>query len=93
MAVRISLRRAIDAHCRSCTEDKAAPGTWRGQVTLCPCTECRLYTVRPTTDTIPQSVFEYYGVTRAEKDLLSLKSGLKGSFSEETEDSDRGQAA
>ena len=72
-----SLRSAIDAHCKGCCYDSACPGTWRAQVTLCPMLGCELYDVCPTTDSIPDSVCEYYAVTEAERSNLSLKSGHK----------------
>ena len=58
-----SLRKAINAHCKSCAYDPQAAGTWRAQCTLCPCTDCALFEVRPTTDAIPDSVYEFYGET------------------------------
>lgn len=42
-----SLRQAIDAHCRACIFDPAAPGTWREQVADCASPNCRLFDVRP----------------------------------------------
>ena len=43
-----SLRDAINAHCKSCGYDpKSGLGGWKQQITLCPCTSCRLYQVRP----------------------------------------------
>ena len=77
-----SLRAAINAHCRSCIEDKAAPGTWLAQVSLCPCTDCKLYDVRPTTDAIPDSVYEYYGEKRPQKSTEKLKKARNGRISE-----------
>ena len=82
MAVRTSLRGAIDAHCRSCVEDKAAAGTWLAQVTLCQCTDCKLYPVRRTTDSIPTSVYEYYGEKPPPESILMLKTTPEGPFSE-----------
>jgi hypothetical protein len=79
-----SLRKAINAHCRSCVYDSQAAGSWRAQVTLCPCTGCELYGVRPTTDAIADSVYEYYGEEPPDKRRESLKTDQIGSFSEET---------
>jgi hypothetical protein len=45
-----SLRKAINAHCKSCCYDptpKAGLGTWREQVEACTVTSCSLYPVRP----------------------------------------------
>ena len=42
-----SLRTAIDAKCRGCTYDEAAPGTWREQVAQCSCLNCPLWAHRP----------------------------------------------
>jgi len=45
-----SLRKAIDAHCKSCGYDpKSGLGGWKQQITDCPCTQCHLYAVRPRT--------------------------------------------
>jgi len=94
MAARISLRGAIDAHCRSCIEDKAAPGTWLAQVTLCPCSDCELFVVRPTTNKIPESVYEYYGETPPEGCPERLGKAQNEPFSEEADQSDNtGRAA
>jgi len=68
-----SLRQAINAHCRSCVYDPQAAGTWLAQVTLCPCTGCELYGVRPTTDAIADSVYEYYGEEPPVKRRETLK--------------------
>ncbi len=46
----MSLRKAINDHCRSCGYDHLSGlGTWRKQIEDCPCTQCCLYPVRPTT--------------------------------------------
>ena len=82
MSGKKSLRGAIDAHCKACCWDQACPGTWRAQVTLCPVTKCELYDVRPTTNSIPDSVLDYYRVTEGEKSILRLKTGQEGGFSE-----------
>jgi hypothetical protein len=49
----LSLRGAIDAHCRSCIVDPAAAGNWRQQVTVCTCTRCALWPVRPISSSAP----------------------------------------
>lgn len=46
----MSLRKAINAHCKSCGFDnKSGLGNWRQQIETCPCTKCALYDVRPRT--------------------------------------------
>lgn len=78
-----SLRRPVNAHCRSCIYDDQAPGTWLAQVTLCPCNDCELFDVRPTTNKIPDSVFEYYGEAAPEKCPERLRKAQNEPFSEE----------
>lgn len=58
----MSLRKAINRHCKSCIYDPVAMGTWKQQVTLCSVGRCELFDVRPTTDRISESVLKYYGV-------------------------------
>ena len=79
-----SLRIAINAHCRSCIYDSQAAGSWLAQVTLCPCTDCELHEVRPTTELIAESVYEYYGETSPQR----LKNAQNEPFSDETDKSD-----
>ena len=80
-----SLRRAIDANCKNCIYDNQAPGTWRQQVTLCSVASCSLYPVRPVTGSvIPESVLNYYSVTRPERDRYTLKNTPEGPFSDQT---------
>jgi len=43
----MSLRNAINAKCRECVHDDAAPGTWREQVAQCSVPRCSLWPVRP----------------------------------------------
>lgn len=38
---------AINAKCRDCIHDPAAPGTWREQVAQCSALRCPLWTYRP----------------------------------------------
>ena len=46
--VKPSLRRAIDAKCKSCTYDPLSGlGTWRQQVMACTIENCALWPVRP----------------------------------------------
>jgi hypothetical protein len=59
----MSLRKAINRHCKSCIYDEMAMGTWKQQVTLCSVGCCELFDVRPTTVRIPDSVLIYYGIT------------------------------
>lgn len=71
----VSLRKAIDEHCKQCVVDPCSPGTWRQQVSLCNVTGCPLWRVRPkSTSTIPESVLRWYGVENAEFQ------GLSGTF-------------
>ena len=66
-----SLRKRINRHCKSCTYDDLAAGTWRQQVTHCGVKSCALYDVRPkSTRPIPESVLSYYG---AENDQYQYK--------------------
>ena len=62
----MSLRKAINAKCKSCVYDELAAGTWLAQVTLCSILRCPLFEIRPTTDKIPESVLKYYGVSSPE---------------------------
>jgi hypothetical protein len=58
----MSLRAAVNDHCKSCIYDNLAPGTWRQQVTLCDAISCPLYGVRrKTAYPIPESTLSYYG--------------------------------
>lgn len=43
---RQSLRTAIDQNCKQCIYDKACPGTWRQQVSLCTVIKCPIWDVR-----------------------------------------------
>lgn len=43
----MSLRAVINAKCRECIHDPAAPGTWREQVAQCSVIRCALWAVRP----------------------------------------------
>lgn len=45
---RVSLRKAVDAFCKSCIYDKGAEGSWLRQVTECVSTSCPLFEARPT---------------------------------------------
>ena len=44
-----SLKKCIQEHCKNCTYDPSAPGTWREQVENCTVKSCSLWTVRPMT--------------------------------------------
>jgi hypothetical protein len=44
-----SLRKAVDAHCKSCVYDPQSEGSWRHQVESCSVTQCELYPHRPVT--------------------------------------------
>ncbi len=43
----MSLRKAINDHCKWCIYDRLAQGNWRQQVDGCSITRCHLYPVRP----------------------------------------------
>lgn len=43
----MSLRKAVDAHCKACIYDRAAGGTWREQVAQCSARACDLWPHRP----------------------------------------------
>jgi hypothetical protein len=43
----MSLRGAINAKCKDCIHDDAAPGTWREQVAQCSSHRCPLWPYRP----------------------------------------------
>ncbi len=58
-----NLRAAVDEHCKSCIYDEHAAGNWRQQVTLCSCTDCRLWENRPVSSRpLPKSVLESFCV-------------------------------
>ena len=42
-----SRKKAIHAHCKSCSYDKLDKGTWRYQTEHCVITTCELYDFRP----------------------------------------------
>jgi hypothetical protein len=44
-----SLKKCIEAKCKDCTYDNAAPGSWRFQVEECRVRSCALWEVRPIT--------------------------------------------
>jgi len=46
-APRPGFRAAVDAKCKDCIHDPAAPGTWREQVALCSSINCALWPLRP----------------------------------------------
>lgn len=57
-----SLRKAINAKCKDCIYDLAAPGNWRQQVQSCPSLKCPLWPFRPKSKSnrylAPQELFE-----------------------------------
>lgn len=73
-----SLRKAIDAHCRQCTFDSKAPGTWRQQVSLCSVRACPLHKVRPRASTIPDRVLSWYGANLGQSQGIIATSGSHG---------------
>jgi len=44
-----SLKKCVEAKCKDCTYDHAAPGSWRAQVEACNVKSCPLWEVRPVT--------------------------------------------
>ncbi len=52
----MSLRKAINAHCKSCIYDDAEKGTWVKQVENCTVYKCDLYKVRPLTKASKQLI-------------------------------------
>ncbi len=43
----MSMRKAINDHCKSCIYDPLAGGTWRAQVQNCTISRCSLWEYRP----------------------------------------------
>ena len=43
----MGMRQAINAKCRDCIHDPAAPGNWRQQVDACTLRSCALWEYRP----------------------------------------------
>lgn len=59
----MSLRKAINAKCKSCAYDSCAAGSWRQQTTMCSVTVCPLWPQRPRTAAkIPDSVLRHHGI-------------------------------
>jgi len=46
----MSLRKAVDAHCKQCIYDHCEKGTWLEQVERCESVECPLWTFRPVSN-------------------------------------------
>jgi len=68
----VSLRKAINQHCKQCIVDPCSPGTWRQQVTLCSVENCPLWDVRPmTTSAIPESVLRWYGAESGDPESVN----------------------
>lgn len=94
MTAKKSLRKCINAHCRGCCYDDKAAGTWLAQVTLCSVATCELYDVRPTTDSIADSVYQYYGESPPPASIQRLRKTPDGLFSEKAgETNGRGEGA
>ena len=69
-----SLRKAINQNCADCVYDNLAAGTRLQQITLCSVYSCAFWEVRPkTTYPIPESVYSYYGVKKAESEALNAE--------------------
>jgi len=45
----MSMRKAINNHCKKCIYDEYSEGTWRAQVEGCTSKDCSLYQLRPIT--------------------------------------------
>ena len=85
---RLSLRKCVNDHCKTCIYDPKSAGTWRQQVTLCPVTSCKLYPVRPATKApIPESVLKFYELTDSDNAFCGSIRPREGRFNEqESED-------
>jgi hypothetical protein len=70
-----SLKKAIDAHCKNCTYDPLAGGTWREQVESCRVTACALWEVRPRS-TATVTAFRR-AKTEQSLDMQSIVDGLE----------------
>ena len=46
---KLSLKKAVEKHCRDCIYDSCSPGTWVAQVEACTAPDCALYEHRPLT--------------------------------------------
>jgi hypothetical protein len=75
---KLTRAKAIHQNCFDCIYDPAAAGTNRQQVTL--------YSVRPTTDSIPASVYEYYGEEPPLDSTQRLKYSPEALFSEKADE-------
>ena len=65
-----SLKKCIQEHCKTCTYDPSAPGTWRDQVESCTVVSCALWPVRPMTmSTINANRRPRVGREEAEEEL------------------------
>lgn len=49
--MRVSRKQAVEDKCKDCIYDPAIGLNWRKQVTMCSCTDCPLYPVRPLSST------------------------------------------
>lgn len=52
----MSMRKAINEKCKDCIYDPMEKGSWRKQVSLCSCTDCPLYPVRPGAPRVKKAV-------------------------------------
>ncbi len=85
---------AITAHCRECTHDPSAMGTWREQVAACHITACPLWTFRPlpahAPDWIksrnPGDLPDGYGRLRHDDAIRTLRGNIdaRGAYGPET---------
>jgi len=64
----LTRKQAINEKCRDCVYDPANGGSWRQQVTLCPCDDCAVWPWRPVSGSdLPEPLLDQYGVKDAEK--------------------------
>lgn len=65
----MSLRRAINAHCRACIYDPLDHGTCAQQIACCTAFTCELYPERPVTAVkIPLELLNRYGLCPGDLD-------------------------
>ena len=70
-----SRKHDMDMHCKSCTYDPAAPGSWRQQVESCSVTSCNLWVWRPVT--METMLTKRKGKGGADADIAAVLAGLE----------------
>jgi len=66
----MSLRRAINAHCRACIYDPLDHGTCAQQIACCTAFSCELHPKRPVTAVkIPVDLLNLYGLSPDDLDM------------------------